>query len=42
MAFGENGPRKKTLFEKVTIVVVLLMAFITVGSILLSALSAIM
>lgn len=40
MAFGDNGPRKKTLFEKLTLVVVLLMVIITLGGLVLSALSA--
>lgn len=40
MAFGDNGPRKKTAFEKLTLVVVILMVVITVGGIVLSAMSA--
>ena len=30
MAFGDNGKRKKTLFEKVTLVVVLIMLFVQI------------
>ncbi|MCI5871298.1 MULTISPECIES: DUF4044 domain-containing protein [unclassified Streptococcus] len=40
MAFGDNGPRKKTAFEKLTLVVVVLMVIITVGGLVLGALSA--
>ncbi|HEP5566523.1 TPA: DUF4044 domain-containing protein [Streptococcus pyogenes] len=42
MAFGENGPRKKTIFEKVTMVVVILMVLVTVGGLIASALSVLM
>lgn len=42
MAFGENGPRKKTLFEKLTMVVVILMLFVTVGGIVAAAIGSIM
>lgn len=41
MAFGDNGPRKKTAFERLTLLVVLIMVIITVGAIVLSALTAI-
>ena len=37
MAFGENGPRKKTAFEKLTVVVVILMGIVTVGGLLATA-----
>ena len=40
MAFGDNGSRKKTAFEKLTLVVVVLMVIITVGGLVLGALSA--
>ncbi|EPA2134118.1 DUF4044 domain-containing protein [Streptococcus pyogenes] len=42
MAFGENGPRKKTIFEKVTMFVVILMVLVTVGGLIASALSVLM
>ncbi|EJN93660.1 DUF4044 domain-containing protein [Streptococcus ratti] len=41
MAFGDNGPRKKTPFEKLTLVVVIIMVLVTVGALVLSALSAV-
>lgn len=40
MAFGDQGPRKKTWFERLTMLVVILMVLITVGGIILSAYSA--
>lgn len=42
MAFGENGPRKKTGFEKITMFVVILMVLVTVGGIIAGALSVLM
>ncbi|WP_243081251.1 DUF4044 domain-containing protein [Streptococcus dysgalactiae] len=42
MAFGENGTRKKTTFEKVTMFVVILMVLVTVGGLIASALSVLM
>nr|WP_207927373.1 DUF4044 domain-containing protein [Streptococcus catagoni] len=39
VAFGENGPRKKTTFEKITMVVVILMVLVTVGGLIAGALS---
>ncbi|AXQ78936.1 MULTISPECIES: DUF4044 domain-containing protein [Streptococcus] len=42
MAFGDNGPRKKTAFEKLTLFVVILMVLVTVGGILISALSVLL
>ncbi|MGT2887132.1 DUF4044 domain-containing protein [Streptococcus didelphis] len=42
MAFGENGPRKKTLFEKITMFVVILMVLVTVGGLIAGALSVLM
>ncbi|MEX2785457.1 DUF4044 domain-containing protein [Streptococcus sp. H49] len=42
MAFGDNGPRKKTTFEKLTLFVVILMVLVTVGGILISALSVLL
>ncbi|ABN44237.1 DUF4044 domain-containing protein [Streptococcus sanguinis] len=41
MAFGDNGQRKKTGFEKLTMLVVIIMLIVTVGAIFASALSAI-
>ena len=40
-AFGDNGPRKKTPFEKLTLIVVIIMVLVTVGALVLSALSAV-
>lgn len=40
MAFGDKGPRKKTWFERLTLLVVILMVIITIGGIVLSAYSA--
>lgn len=40
LAFGDNGPRKKTAFQKLTILIVVLMLFITVAGILVSALGS--
>ena len=40
MAYGDQGPRKKTFFEHLTIIVVVIMVIITVGGILLSAYTA--
>lgn len=42
MAFGENGPRKKTVFEKITMFVVILMVLVTVGGLIAGALSVLM
>ena len=41
MAFGENGPRKKTGFEKLTLVVVILMVLVTVGGLIATAIGSI-
>lgn len=40
MAFGDKTERKKTLFEHLTRLVVLLMVLITVGGIVVAAYSA--
>lgn len=40
MAFGDNGPRKKSAFEHLTLIVVVIMVVITLGALVLSALSA--
>ena len=40
MAFGDNGQRKKTGFEKLTLSVVVIMLLVTVGAIFASALGA--
>ena len=42
MAFGDEGKRKKTGFEKLTMVVVVIMIVVTVGAIVASAISAIL
>ena len=42
MAFGDEGKRKKTGFEKLTLVVVVIMIVVTVGAIIASAVSAIL
>ncbi|PZO94623.1 DUF4044 domain-containing protein [Streptococcus halichoeri] len=39
MAFGDNGPRKKTTFEKMTLFVVVLMVLVTVGGLIAGALA---
>ncbi|NLQ80602.1 DUF4044 domain-containing protein [Streptococcus mutans] len=41
LVFGDNGPRKKTPFEKLTLIVVIIMVLVTVGALVLSALSAV-
>ncbi|HFH8375971.1 TPA: DUF4044 domain-containing protein [Streptococcus agalactiae] len=42
MAFGDNGQRKKTGFEKLTLFVVILMVLVTVGGLVFGAISVIM
>lgn len=42
MAFGDNGPRKKTFFEHMTLIIVLIMVIITLGALVLSAVSALL
>ena len=42
MAFGDEGKRKKTGFEKLTMVVVVIMIVVTVGAIIASAVRAIL
>ncbi len=42
MAFGENGPRKKTGFEKLTMFVVVLMVLVTIGGLIMGAVSVFM
>ena len=42
MAFGDNGPRKKTAFEKLTLVVVIVMVLVTVGGLIATAISVMM
>ena len=39
MAFGDNGPRKKTPFQKLTMTVVIVMISGTIGGILFTALA---
>ena len=41
MAFGDNGPRKKTPFEKLTMIVVIVMIIVTNGGILFTALAGV-
>ena len=40
MAFGDEGKRKKTGFEKLTLIVVVIMLLVTVGAIFAAALGA--
>lgn len=40
MAFGDNGKRKKSLFEKLTMVVIVIMLIVTVGAIFAAAFGA--
>lgn len=40
MAFGDNGQRKKTPFERLTLLVIILMLIVTVGAIFLTAIGA--
>ena len=40
MAFGDNGKRKKTFFEKLTMLVIVIMLIVTVGVIFAAALGA--
>ena len=42
MAFGDNGPRKKSFFERLTIVVVLIMLLVTVGALIFQAVAAVL
>ncbi|MBF8969833.1 MULTISPECIES: DUF4044 domain-containing protein [unclassified Streptococcus] len=41
MAFGDTGKRKKSAFEKLTMLVVIIMVLVTVGAIFMTAISAI-
>ncbi len=41
MAFGDNGPKKKTPFEKLTIFVILIMLFVTIGAIVATAITSV-
>ena len=40
MAFGDNGKRKKTFFEKLTMLVIVIMLIVTVGAIFATAIGA--
>ena len=40
MAFGDNGKRKKTPFEMITMVVIVIMLIVTVGAIFATAIGA--
>lgn len=40
MAFGDNGRQKKTPFEKLTLLVVIVMLVVTIGAIFLTAIGA--
>ena len=42
MAFGDNGPKKKTPFERLTMFVILVMLIVTIAGIIVTAFSAIM
>ena len=42
MAFGDNGQRKKSFFERLTIVVVLIMLLVTVGALIFQAVAAVL
>ncbi|ETW88525.1 MULTISPECIES: DUF4044 domain-containing protein [Streptococcus] len=41
MAFGDNGPRKKSFFERLTVLVVLIMLVVTVGALIFQAVSVV-
>ena len=41
MAFGDNGPREKSSFERLTVLVVLIMLVVTVGALIFQAVSAV-
>ena len=41
MAFGDNGPRKKSFFERLTVLGVLIMLVVTVGALIFQAVSAV-
>lgn len=41
LAFGDNGPKKKTAFERLTLVVVIIMLLVTLGAVVLTALNAV-
>ena len=40
VAFGDNGKRKKTFFEKLTMLVIVIMLIVTVGAIFAAAFGA--
>ena len=40
MAFGDNGKRKKTFFEKLTMLVIVIMLIVAVGAIFAAAFGA--
>ncbi|KXT77383.1 hypothetical protein STRDD10_00022 [Streptococcus sp. DD10] len=40
MAFGDNGQRKKTAFERLTTLVIWIMLIVTVGALVLGAIGA--
>ena len=42
MAFGDNGPRKKSFFERLTVLVVLIMLVVTVGALIFQAVAAVL
>ena len=42
MAFGDNGPRKKSFFERLTVLVVLIMLLVTVGALIFQAVAAVL
>ena len=42
MAFGDNGPRKKSFFERLTVSVVLIMLLVTVGALIFQAVASVL
>ena len=42
VAFGDNGPRKKSFFERLTVLVVLIMLLVTVGALIFQAVAAVL
>ena len=42
MAFGDNGPRKKSFFERLTVLVVLIMLSVKVGALIFQAVAAVL
>lgn len=40
MAFGDNGNRKKTMFEKITLIIVVIMLLVSILGIFATAIGA--